>query len=105
MSYELIKVAQLSDLPVGSTKLIETNGLTISLFNAEGTVYAIDNTCTHAGGPLCEGTVEEHIVTCPWHGAKFDITTGANIAPPAKSSVTSYKTEVKGEDVFVAIMK
>ena len=60
-------------------------------------------TCTHRGGPLSEGEVEGHVVTCPWHGAKFDITSGEVLGPPAPAGVASYPTRVNGSDIEVEL--
>lgn len=54
-----------------------------SLFNVDGTFFALDNTYTHRGGPLAEGEISGHEVTCPWHGARFDVRTGEVVGPPA----------------------
>ena len=73
----------------------------IALFHLGGQYYAIGNTCTHRGGPLCEGEVEGTTVTCPWHGAQFDITTGKNLAPPAPAAVARYNVRVVGERIEI----
>jgi nitrite reductase/ring-hydroxylating ferredoxin subunit len=56
----------------------------IAIFNIDGTYHAIDDTCTHRGGPLSEGIVVGTEVTCPWHGAVFDVTTGSVLGPRAQ---------------------
>lgn len=53
--------------------MVEGNGKKIALFNLEGSFYAINDTCTHRGGPLSEGEIEGELVTRPWHGALFNI--------------------------------
>jgi nitrite reductase/ring-hydroxylating ferredoxin subunit len=53
------------------------------LFNVDGTFFALDQTYTHRGGPLAEGEISGHEVTCPWHGARFDVRTGEVVGPPA----------------------
>ena len=68
---EYVKVAQASELEPNHGKLIEVQGKKIALFNLDGKFHAIDNTCTHRGGPLSEGELEGDEVTCPWHGARF----------------------------------
>ncbi len=78
-------------------------GQTIALFHVGGQFYAIANTCTHRGGPLCEGEVDGTTVTCPWHGAQFDITTGKNLAPPAPAAVTCYPVRVTGESIEIEV--
>ena len=100
---QMIKVAHASDLPLGKTMLVEAGGEAIALFNIDGSYYAIGNTCTHRGGPLCEGDVEGTVVTCPWHGATFDITSGSVLSPPADEGVASYKVHVDGDDIQVEI--
>ncbi len=95
------KIAKTSDLVPGSCKVVEAEGETIALLNVEGTFYAIGNTCPHRGGPLGEGSLEGNTVTCPWHGAQFNVTTGEVLAPPAATGVKSYPVRVEGEDVLI----
>ena len=57
--------------------------------------------CTHLGGPLCEGTLREFVVQCPWHGSRFDIRSGQVVGPPARSAVRMYPTTVEGGKVWV----
>ena len=73
-----IKVAEVGDLPIGEGRVIEAEGRTLALFNVDGTFYAIDNTCSHRGGPLADGEMEGNVVSCPWHAWRWDVTTGAN---------------------------
>src|SRR5712692_8820368 len=77
-----VKVAEVSDVPVGTGKVVQAGGKTLALFNLGGTFYALDNRCTHMGGPLGEGAVETNQVTCPWHGSIFNITTGEVVGLP-----------------------
>ena len=71
------RVASVGELAPGQSKLVEVEGKSIALFNVGGAYYALDNTCTHRGGPLAEGALDGDQVTCPWHGAVFNVTTGA----------------------------
>jgi nitrite reductase/ring-hydroxylating ferredoxin subunit len=98
-----VKVAQTSELSPGSGKVVEADGRSIALFNVEGTFYAIDNTCTHRGGPLGEGELDGESVTCPWHGAKFNVKTGAVTHPPAGTGVRSFVVKVEAGDVLVEL--
>jgi len=98
-----VKVAQTSDLAPGTSKVVQADGHSIGLFNVEGTFYAIDNTCTHRGGPLGEGQVQGNVVTCPWHGSQFDVITGQLVKGPATRPVSAYPTRVQGNDVLVDI--
>ena len=65
---QFIKIASTTDLAPGEAKCVEVAGKKIALFNLDGTFFAIDDTCTHRGGPLSEGEVSGEEVTCPWHG-------------------------------------
>ena len=96
-----IKVAQIGDLSPGAGKVVEADGRSLALFNVQGTFYAIDNTCPHRGGPLGEGELHAEIVTCPWHGATFDVQTGAVTGPPARAGVRSFPVHLEGNDVLV----
>ncbi len=98
---EFVKVARLGEIAPGQAKLIEAGGKEIALFNVAGGFHAIDNNCTHVGGPLCEGEVEGIEVTCPWHGAVFDVTTGQVLGPPAGEGVSRYNVRVDGSDIEV----
>lgn len=99
----LIEGAKTNEIEPGKGKLIEVEGNEIALFNCDGSYYAIDNTCTHQGGPLCEGDLEGDKIICPWHGAEFDVKTGNVLGPPAEESVRSYRVEVDGESIRIEI--
>ncbi len=71
---QFIRVASTADLAPGEAKCVEVAGKKLALFNLEGNFYAIDDTCTHRGGPLSEGEVSGEEVTCPWHGAIYNVT-------------------------------
>jgi nitrite reductase/ring-hydroxylating ferredoxin subunit len=98
-----VKAATLAELPAGKAKQVTLNGKAIGLFNVGGTVYAIDDTCPHRGGPLWEGDLEGTEVSCPWHGARFDLTSGAHLCPPASSGVAAYKVQVVGDEIQVDV--
>ncbi len=100
---EYVKVAVTDDIAPNQGKLVEVQGKKIALFNLAGKYYAIDNTCTHRGGPLAEGELEGDEVTCPWHGAKFKITSGAVLSPPAPQGVKSFPIRVAGNDLEVEL--
>lgn len=99
---DAIKLATTSELQPGQSKVCVVDDREIALFNIDGTFCAIDNACPHRGGPLGEGVVVGNDVTCPWHGWKFNVKTGAcaNI-PTAK--VSAYEVVVDGQDVKVKL--
>jgi nitrite reductase/ring-hydroxylating ferredoxin subunit len=98
---QFVKVATTGEVAPGTGKQVEVNGKQIALFNLNGNFYAIDNTCTHRGGPLAEGFVDGEEVTCPWHGAQFNIMTGAVVGPPAAQDVAKYSVRVRGNDIEI----
>ncbi len=98
-----VKVATRNELPPGGRKLVEIDGRAIAVFNLDGAFYAIDDVCTHDGGPLAEGELIGSEIQCPRHGARFDIRTGRPMCMPAIEPVTVHTTEVRGDDVYVAI--
>ncbi len=100
---KLIKIAEVNDVPPGQAAAFTVEGQRIALFNVEGTFYAIGDTCTHRGGPLSEGQVNGTTVTCPWHGADFDLKTGAVMRPPARQVVPSYRVVIEGGDVKIEL--
>ena len=100
---EFIKVAKTGDIPPGEARAVEVGVKCIAIFSIEGTYHAIDDTCTHRGGPLSEGMIVGTEVTCPWHGAVFDVTTGSVLGPPAPKDVTRYKVRIDGDDIEIRL--
>ena len=101
---EFVTVANLSELGPGQLKQVElADGTQVCLANVDGAFYAIAGRCTHMGGPLGEGALDGTIVTCPWHGAMFDVTSGEVQGPPADDSEPKYEVRVKGDEVQVAV--
>ena len=96
------KACESSRLPSGASLCAEVEGQKVAVFNVDGKVYAIADTCTHRGGPLSEGEVDGTEVTCPWHGATFDLTTGAAKSPPAPGPVKCYEVRVEGDEIQIA---
>jgi nitrite reductase (NADH) small subunit/3-phenylpropionate/trans-cinnamate dioxygenase ferredoxin subunit len=97
-----VRVAQLTDLEPGTCLSVEAEGIGIALFNVAGAVYALDNTCPHAGGPLGEGTVTGMLVTCPWHGWRYDVRTGTRPENP-DIRVACYPVRIEGNEIHVSI--
>jgi nitrite reductase/ring-hydroxylating ferredoxin subunit len=98
-----VKIAKSEDIQPGQGKMFEVGGRRVALFNVDGGFYAIDDTCTHRGGPLSEGELSGKEVTCPWHGAVFDVTTGQVLRPPAPAGISSYNLRVEGGDIEVEL--
>lgn len=100
---DYMKVAQTTEIEPGQARLVDVKGRSIALFNVDGQFFALDNTCTHKGGPLAEGEISGHEVTCPWHGAMFDVRTGEVVGPPAQRAVVRYGVRVTGADVEIEV--
>ena len=96
-----IKVAIRAELPPGAKKLVDLDGRAIAVFNVGGEIFAIDDVCTHDGGPLAEGDLDGSEIRCPRHGARFDVKTGKALCLPAVEPVATHTVEVRGEEVFV----
>jgi len=90
-----------SDLREGEPTCATLGGRDVALFKVGGKVTCLDNRCTHMGGPLCEGELDDHVVQCPWHGSTFDVRTGQVVGPPARTPVRSYPAGVDGGRVWV----
>ncbi len=97
------KVATVQEISAGQAKKVRIGNKDVALFNINGIFFAIDDTCPHRGGPLSEGELDGQEVTCPWHGARFNLTTGAHLCPPANRGVSAYKVEVVGNDVQIDV--
>ncbi len=100
---EFVTVAKTGDIPTGEVKVFSANGKELAVCNVDGTFYAIDDVCTHDGGPLGEGYLEDAQIECPRHGARFDVKTGKAITLPAVMPVNAYPVRVEGDDVQVEV--
>ena len=99
---EFQKVAVRAELPPGAKKLVDLDGRAIAIFNVDGDYFAIDDVCTHDGGPLAEGELEGAEIRCPRHGARFDVRTGKALCFPAIEPVETLSVEVRGDDIYVS---
>lgn len=99
-----IIVGKIADIPQGKMQKVSVDGRDILVANINGSFYACDDTCTHAGASLSEGTIDGEVVTCGWHGAKFNCQTGKLEKFPAKiRDLKSYRTIVESDNVFVEV--
>lgn len=95
-----ITVAQVDEIPPGTCRTVEVDGLFLALCNVNGRFRAVDNTCPHAGGPLGEGTLDGEVLECPWHGWRFNVRTGQRPENPV-ISVACVEVRVLGTNVQV----
>ena len=99
-----IIVGKTSEIPSGALHKVSVDGKEILVINIDGNYFAMDDTCTHAGGSLSNGKLDGPIVTCDWHGAQFDCKTGKLEKFPAKiNDLKSYKVVIESDDVFVEV--
>ena len=99
-----IIVGKKSDISPGSMQKVAVDGRDILVVNIDGNYYACDDTCTHSGASLTEGTLEGSTVTCGWHGAKFNCKSGKLEKFPAKiRDLKSYQIVVESDSVFVQV--
>ena len=97
MAKAWVAVAIVDEIPPGETRVVETEFESIALCNVGGTFYAVQDLCTHDGGPLGEGTLDGCEIMCPRHGARFDVRTGAVLAPPAFSPIRTFPVRVTSD--------
>jgi 3-phenylpropionate/trans-cinnamate dioxygenase ferredoxin subunit len=95
------RVALVSEIAPGTARRVEAAGVEVLLCNVDGSIYAIEDVCTHDGGPLDQGTLDGNCVVCPRHGAAFDVRSGAALTLPAVIPVPTYTVDVEGDEVFV----
>ena len=91
-----LEVADADAFPPGSSKIVRHDSLWVGVYNCGGTLYAIEDRCSHDDGPLCEGEWEPDTcrVICPRHGSNFDLRTGRPLSLPAYEPVATYPVRV-----------
>ncbi len=97
---EFVKACKKSEIPDGAGKRVQVNGKEIAFFKTQEGVCAIYSVCPHQGGPLEEGGITDQVVTCPWHGWEFNVTTGECTFNDSIKQPT-FRVKEEGEDVFV----
>lgn len=97
-----VVVAKFSELVPGRGVEVVAGDRIIAVFRLDDAVYALDGLCPHAGGPLAMGMLRGCVVTCPWHGWQFDVTSGQHRLN-ANLRHTVYPVRVEGDNVFVEL--
>lgn len=98
-----VRVGKVSEVPPGGAEVFDVEDRRIAVYRLADGLYAIDDLCTHDGGPLAQGDVDGDQVICPRHGARFSIKTGAALTFPAITPVDTYPVRVEGEDLLVGL--
>ena len=102
---EFISVATTSEVPDPGSALVEVDDRLVVLIHAAGHWYALDDVCTHDGGPLSDGPVDPDrgTIACPRHGAKFDVKTGAAVTMPATKPTVAHEVKIENDSVLVKL--
>ncbi|MCC7104249.1 MAG: Rieske 2Fe-2S domain-containing protein [Chloroflexi bacterium] len=100
-SEAFVPVARVDQIPPGRMYWVQIDRREIVLVNLDGELYAIDNLCLHAGGPLDRGKLEGGCIVCPWHGWKWDPRTGRAVWPAVSWRVQRYQVKIQGRQVLI----
>lgn len=100
---EYIEIANVNDVRSGELKVFDVNGESIILINLDGEFFAYKNQCSHMELELSDAEIEGEILTCPWHGAQFNIRTGDVVRLPASEPLEKYEVKVEGDKIFIKI--
>jgi 3-phenylpropionate/trans-cinnamate dioxygenase ferredoxin subunit len=103
MSGRFVRLARVEDIPVGEARVYQVEGSSIALCNVEGTIHAVENTCTHDDGPLGEGYLQGHVIECPRHGARFDVRSGNVLRMPAVVPIRTFPVKIEAGEVYIGI--
>jgi len=104
MELVMIRLCSGSNIVDNSVRRFVVEGKEILVGKTAGKYYALDERCTHGGGPLSEGSLDGGIITCPWHYGQFDLATGEVRSPPPAEPLKSYELRVEGTDIFISIV-
>jgi 3-phenylpropionate/trans-cinnamate dioxygenase ferredoxin subunit len=102
MMSDFVAVAKVSEIEEGQVKVVRSGDAPIGLTKVEGEFFAFADVCTHDDGPVAEGELDEYIIECPRHGAKFDIRSGKVKQLPAVTPIPVYAVRVEGDKVLVS---
>src|SRR5262245_10055893 len=100
---DFVRVAKTTDLSDPGQTLLEVEDRIVVLFKVVRQYFCIDDVCTHDGGPLSEGRLDDHTIACPRHGAKFDIRTGKALTMPATVDTAAHEVKIEGDDILVRL--
>lgn len=98
-----IPVAKVSEIPDPGRKIVEIGDTLVVVVHTAGHFYAIDDVCTHDGGPLGEGELDGFAIVCPRHGARFDVRDGRALTMPATKATVVHEVKVVGDDILVRL--
>jgi len=97
----LVRIGSVKDVAAGQMRAFDVAGTKVDVANADGHLYAVEDTCTHRGCSLATGKLDGTTVTCHCHGSQFDVTSGAVLRGPATQPVRSRSVQIAGEDLLI----
>jgi nitrite reductase/ring-hydroxylating ferredoxin subunit len=98
-----VELCKTDAVAAGTALRVEAEGLTVAVFNLEGSFYVTDDACTHGPGSLSEGFIDGDVIECNFHNGQFDIKTGEVVSPPCMVPVRTYPVTVEGGTVFIEV--
>ena len=98
-----VAAAKVDEVPPGGKKVVEINGISVILVNSQDKIFAVRNLCSHAYETLECGRVRSGWISCPVHGARFDLETGKPLNPPAMLPIETYEVRIDGDTIEVAV--
>ena len=101
MTEEFIYVADITDIDLNQSQSIDLNGSDILICHTNNGIFAIEDRCSHADIPLCGGQIIDNFISCPVHGAVFDLTNGSVQSPPAFEDIKTFQVKVEGTSISV----
>jgi len=104
IEYQDVVVGRVDEIPEGERKVVQVNELSIGVFHHEGNWYALRNSCLHRGGPVCTGSLENEILTCPWHGYTYELKTGT-LTLDRTAALESYPIEIVDGEIHLRIKR
>lgn len=99
---DFVSVGATTDFVAGRGKMVTVNGRHVAVFRIGDEFFALDNMCLHRGGPLCDGPIENNVVTCPWHGWSYEIKTGTMVQDP-RVGVSKHEVRIDGDRLSVRL--
>lgn len=99
----IIRLSKTSEIPDGELRSFNVDGEKVLVANVRGKFYAVEDRCTHMGYPLYLGSLDGKVITCGFHYAKFDVTTGKVLSPPAHTSLKACKVTIKNSDILLEL--
>jgi 3-phenylpropionate/trans-cinnamate dioxygenase ferredoxin subunit len=100
---EFVAVAKVEEIPDPGALLVEVDERLVVLVHSAGRYYALDDVCTHDGGPLSDGSICDGAIVCPRHGARFDLASGAALSMPATQPTEAHEVRVQGDTILVRV--